>query len=51
MAEFCRDCFIEFLCPSRYEIEHIVMTEEDCFCEGCNRYVSVVDYIDDSEVI
>lgn len=49
MAEFCRQCFIECLCSSRYEIEHIVMSEENCFCEGCGCYVPVVDYIENEE--
>lgn len=51
MAEFCRKCFIESFYPSKYEIDHIVMSEECDLCEGCGRYVPVVVYIDDSEVI
>lgn len=42
MAEFCRECFVEKLLPPQEEIDHIVMSEENSFCEGCGAYGEVV---------
>lgn len=50
MAELCRKCFIETWHPNAYDIEHIVMSEENEFCEGCLDCVPYVDYIDTSEL-
>jgi hypothetical protein len=49
MAEFCRKCFIETFYPNAYEREHIVMSEDNDFCEGCMDHVPYVDYIDLSD--
>lgn len=51
MAEFCRDCFIKFLCPTPPDIDRIVMTDDDDFCEGCGEYKPVVEYIMPEEPI
>jgi len=49
MAEFCRKCFISRLMPSKYDIDHIVMSEDEDFCEGCMKWGKYVDHIDCSE--
>jgi hypothetical protein len=52
VAEFCRKCFIEHLHPSKYDIDHIVMSKNDDLCEGCMTWGPYVDYIEtDEEVI
>lgn len=50
MAELCRKCFIETWYPNAYDIEHIVMSEDNEFCEGCVDCVPYVDHIDCSEL-
>lgn len=50
MAELCRKCFIETWLPNAYDIEHIVMSEDNDFCEGCMDCVPYVDYIDPSDL-
>ena len=50
MAELCRKCFIETWHPNAYDIEHIVMSDENDFCEGCMDCVPYVDYIDTSDL-
>ena len=49
MAELCRKCFIETWHPNAYDIEHIVMSEDNDFCEGCMDCVPYVNYIDSSD--
>lgn len=49
MAEFCRECFIHHLAPSKYDIDHIVMSEDEDVCEGCMKWGKYVDHIDYSE--
>ena len=51
MAELCRKCFIETWHPNAYDIEHIVMSEENDFCEGCLDCVPYVDYIDTCDML
>ena len=51
MAELCRKCFIETWHPNAYDLEHIVMSEDNDFCEGCMDCVPYVDYIDDDDKI
>ena len=51
MAEFCRKCFIENLCPSQYEIDHIVMNKDNDICEGCMNYGPYVDHIGTDEEV
>ena len=51
MAELCRKCFIETWHPNAYDIEHIVMSEDNDFCEGCMDCVPYVDHIDDGDKI
>ena len=46
MAELCRKCFIETWHPNAYDIEHLVMSEENDFCEGCMDCVPYVSRID-----
>lgn len=50
MAELCRKCFIETWHPNAYDIDHIVMSDDNDFCEGCMDCVPYVDYIDTSEL-
>ena len=50
MAELCRKCFIETWRPNAYDIEHIVMSEENDLCEGCVDCVPYVDHIDASDL-
>lgn len=50
MAELCRKCFIETWRPNAYDLEHIVMSEENDFCEGCVDCVPYVDHIDTSDL-
>lgn len=50
MAELCRKCFIETWHPNAYDIEHIVMSNDNDFCEGCMDCVPYVDYIDTSDL-
>ena len=38
MAELCKQCFIEMWQPSQNEIDHIVMSQDDDFCECCMNY-------------
>ena len=45
MAELCKKCFIETWHPSQYDIDHIVMSEDNCFCEGCMSWGQYVDRI------
>ena len=46
MAELCRECFIKIWHPNAYDIEHIVMSEDNDFCEGCMDCGPYVDHID-----
>ena len=46
MAEFCKECFIKHLKPTKEEEEHIILSEEVDFCEGCGNYDYVVEGID-----
>ena len=50
MAELCRKCFIETWRPNAYDIEHIVMSKDNKFCEGCMDCVPYVDYIDTTDL-
>lgn len=45
MAELCRKCFIEIWRPPQYDIDHIVMSEDEDWCEGCDKYGKYVDHI------
>lgn len=49
MAELCRKCFIETWHPNAYDRHHILMSEENEFCEGCMDCVPYVSSIDPSE--
>lgn len=51
MAELCRKCFIETWHPNAYDIEHIVMSEDNDYCEGCMDCVPYVDYIDEGDIL
>lgn len=50
MSEFCRKCFIKAWHPNAYDLEHIVMSEDNEFCEGCMDCVPYVDRIDCSDL-
>ena len=49
MADFCKKCFIEKLHPTEKEIKSIVLSEEDGFCESCNEFKPVVEYLKEIE--
>ena len=49
MAEFCRDCFIRTWRPTQDEIDHIVMSDDNDFCEGCMDCGPYVLYIGNPE--
>lgn len=50
MAELCLKCFIETWRHNAYDQAHIVMSEENEFCEGCLDCVPYVDHIDLSDL-
>lgn len=50
MAELCIKCFIETWHPNAYDIDHIVMSNDNDFCEGCMDCVPYVDYIDECDI-
>lgn len=45
MAEFCKECFIKIFCPTEEEIKQIVLSEDDDYCEGCNEFKPIVEYL------
>lgn len=49
MAELCIKCFIETWHPNAYDRAHIVMSDDNEFCEGCFDCVPYVDHIDPSD--
>lgn len=51
MAELCKKCFIEFFHPSQYDIDHIVMSKDNDFCEGCMNCGPYVDHIGTDEEV
>ncbi len=50
MAELCLECFIDTWHPSAYDRAHIVMSNDNEFCEGCMDCVPYVDHIDPSDM-
>ena len=46
MSELCKQCFIETWHPTAYDLEHIVMSEDNEFCEGCMNCGPYVERID-----
>jgi len=51
MAELCKKCFIDFFHPSQYDIDHIVMSKDNDFCEGCMNCGPYVDHIGTDEEV
>lgn len=49
MAELCLDCFLDTWKPNAYDRAHIVMSNDNEFCEGCMDCVPYVDHIDSSD--
>ena len=45
MAEFCKDCFLKLFGPVE-EDEESILSEEPWLCEGCGKWVSVVNKIE-----
>jgi len=45
MAELCLKCFLETFRPNAYDRAHIVMSDDNEFCEGCLDCVPYVDHI------
>lgn len=50
MAELCLKCFLETWHPNAYDRTHIVMSDDNEFCEGCMDCVPYVDHIDQSDL-
>lgn len=50
MAELCLKCFIETWHPNAYDRSHIIMSNDNEFCEGCWDCVPYVDHIDPSDL-
>ena len=51
MAELCRECFIKIWRPSQYDIDHIVMSEDNDMCERCMNLGPYVEYIETDEEV
>lgn len=51
MAELCLKCFLEIWRPNAYDRAHVVMSNDNEFCEGCNTVGEYVDYIDPADFI
>lgn len=49
MAEFCLNCFLDICKPNAYDRTHIVISNDNEFCEGCMDCVPYVDHIDSSD--
>ena len=46
MAEFCKDCFLKLFGPvEEDEDEEIIESKELWLCEGCGKWVPIVDVI------
>lgn len=45
MAELCRECFIRVWHPSQEDIDNIVMSDDNEFCEGCMKCGPYVHHI------
>ena len=50
MAELCLKCFLETWNPNAYDRAHIVMSNDNEFCEGCMDCAPYVDHIDQSDL-
>lgn len=48
MAEFCRECFKDYIVPGALD-KYIVVSEEECHCEGCGKLKRVVLEYDPKE--
>lgn len=51
ISELCRKCFIETWAPSKYDVEHIVMSDDWDICEGCGNIGPYVDHIGSDEEV
>ena len=49
MAELCFECFLDTWNPDAYDRAHIIMSNDNEFCEGCMDCVPYVEAIDQSE--
>lgn len=50
MAEFCEKCFRQYLLTnSERNTVQVVLSDDEDFCEGCNRTVRVVQYASDPD--
>lgn len=49
MAELCLDCFLEVWRPNAYDRAHIVMSNDNEFCESCFDCVPYVHHIAPSD--
>ena len=45
MAEFCKDCFLKLFGPVDDD-EVVIESKEPWLCEGCDKWVPVVDKIE-----
>lgn len=50
MSELCLKCFLETWHPNAYDRTHVVMSDDNEFCEGCWDCVPYVDHIDPSDL-
>ena len=49
MAEFCKECFKRCIEPGALD-EHIVVSNDEDFCEGCGEFKQVVIEYNPEEV-
>lgn len=45
----CKKCYVRRMKPSKRDIKHLVMSEENERCECCGRIGQVVEYIEDGD--
>lgn len=49
MSEFCKECFLELFDPVDDD-EVIIESEEPWLCEGCGKWILVVDKIEKKNI-
>lgn len=51
MSELCLQCFLDTWKPNAYDREHIIMSRDNEFCEGCMDCIPYVECVDISDKI